>query len=94
MPPPMNKNSYKDIVKSLKSAAETVANNSMAKAAKETKPFYEEGEDNITAIAVSSDGTWRRRDFKSSSGIVTAMSLVTGKVLLKRSCLKNAEPAW
>ena len=80
MPPPMNKNSYKDIVKSLECAAESVAQRSMDKAATETKEFYESEDDGIYDVAVSGDGTWRKRGFKSSTGIVTAISLVTWKV--------------
>ena len=90
MPPPMKKNSYKDIVKLLEHAAESVAQRSIDKAATETKEFYESEDDGIYDVAVSGDGTWRKRGFNSSTGIVTAISLVTGNVLdteiMSREC--------
>ena len=43
--------------------------------------FYKAGEDGITDIAVSGDGTVRKRGFKSSCGVVSVISLITGKVL-------------
>eukprot|EP00112_Aurelia_sp_Birch-Aquarium-sp1_P015936 Seg357.6 transcript_id=Seg357.6/GoldUCD/mRNA.D3Y31 product="hypothetical protein" protein_id=Seg357.6/GoldUCD/D3Y31 len=97
MPPPMNKNSYRDIVKSLECAAECVAERSMKNAATETKEFYDSEDDGVYDVAVSGDGTWRKRGFKSSTGIVTAISLVTGKILDTeimsrecRTCLLNS----
>ena len=81
MPAPMNANAYTDGVKHLKEAAKYVAERSMHRAASETKLSYEVADDGIYDIGVSGDGTWRKRGFSSSSGIVTAMSVVTGKVL-------------
>eukprot|EP00112_Aurelia_sp_Birch-Aquarium-sp1_P014509 Seg314.3 transcript_id=Seg314.3/GoldUCD/mRNA.D3Y31 product="hypothetical protein" protein_id=Seg314.3/GoldUCD/D3Y31 len=81
MPPSMNANAYTDSVKHLKEAAKDVAERSMHTAASETKRSYEVADDGIYDIGVSGDGTWRKRGFTSSSGIVTAMSIVTGKVL-------------
>ncbi len=96
MPPPMNKNAYLDTEGSLKEAAKTIAEGSMAKAALQTKEIYEAGDDGITNVAMSEDGTWRRRGFKSSFGVVTAISVTTGKILDSeimskewRTCLLN-----
>ena len=53
----------------------------MAVGAAETKPFYEAAEDEIFDVVVSADGTWRKRGFKSSVGVVTVISLLSGKIL-------------
>ena len=50
----------------------------MSKAADELKAIYEPERDGVYNIAVSGDGTWRRRGFSSSYGVVTALSTVTG----------------
>ena len=81
MLPPMNENSYRDHVKALRNAAESVAKSSMSKGAGEVKEFYEPAEDGLYDIAVSGDGTWRKRGFSSSYGVVTALSTITGKAL-------------
>ena len=47
----------------------------------EVKAFYEPEQDGIFDIGVSGDGTWRKRGYSSSYGIVTALSTITGKVL-------------
>ena len=80
-PPPMHKNAYKDTLSSVCKAAKKVAENSMAQAAEETKTFYEVSDDSIHNVAISCDGSWRRRGYASAFGIVSAMSIVTGKVL-------------
>ena len=81
MLPPMNENSYRDHVATIRNSAETVAKESMQNAAEEAKEFYEPGEDGVFDIGVSGDGTWRRRGYSSAYGVVTAISTVTGKVL-------------
>ena len=81
MPPPVNKNAYRDIVDKLKEASETVAQQSMDVGAAETKQFYEAEEDEIFDVALSGDGTLRKRGFKSSVGILTVISLLSGKIL-------------
>lgn len=43
--------------------------------------FYDPNEESLYDIAVSGDGTWRKRGFSSSYGVVTAMSTITGKAL-------------
>ena len=81
MPSPMNENSYRDHVAAVKNAAETVCKKSMGNAVEEVKSFYEPEQDGIFDIGVSGDGTWRKRGYSSSYGIVTALSTITGKVL-------------
>ena len=53
----------------------------MSKASQQTKKFYEAEEDEKYDIGISADGTWRRRGYSSSYGVVSGMSLVTAKVL-------------
>ena len=81
MLPPMNENSYRDHVKVVRTAAESVALASMSKAATEVKEFYKEKKDGLYNIGVSGDGTWRKRGYSSSYGVVTVISTVTGKAL-------------
>lgn len=71
MPPPMNENSYRDHVAVVRSATQAVCKQSMANAAQEVKTFYEPQEDGKFDIAVSGDGTWRKRGYSSSYGVVT-----------------------
>lgn len=81
MLPPMNENAYRDHVQAVHDAAERVAKESMSQAANRVKEFYEPDEEGIYNIAVSGDGTWRKRGFSSSYGVVTVLSTVTGKAL-------------
>ena len=81
MPSPMNENAYRDHVASMNAAAEVVCKESMNKASEETKQFYEVEEDGNFHIGISADGTWRRRGFSSSYGVMAGISLVTGKIL-------------
>ena len=81
MLPPMNENSYRDHVQAVRDAAESVATASMSRAANEVKEFYEPDEEGIYDIGVSGDGTWRKRGFSSSYGVVTVLSTITGKAL-------------
>ena len=46
-----------------------------------SKSFMNPTKKNLYDIAVSGDGTWRKRGFSSSYGVVTAMSTITGKAL-------------
>ena len=81
MPAPMTKKAYATTVKTLKDAAERVAQKSMSNSVPETTDYYEVADDGIFDIAVSGDGTWRKRGYKSAYGIVAVMSTMTGKVL-------------
>ena len=42
--------------------------------------FFYEPEDGILKIGVSGDGTWQRRGYFSAYGVITVLSIVTGKV--------------
>ena len=70
---PMNENSFQDHVKAVTRAAQTVSDESKSKAGDEIKQFYEPESDGVYNITVSGDGTWRRRGFSSSFGVVTAL---------------------
>ena len=78
---PMNANAYSEHVKAIHGAAEVVAKDSMKSAAEGAKHFYEPEEDGVYDVGISADGTWRRGGFSSSYGIVSSISLITGKVL-------------
>ena len=43
--------------------------------------IYEPAQDGIFDIGVSGDGTWSKRGYSSSYGVVTALSTITGKAL-------------
>ena len=96
MPPPMNENAYRDHVSAINTAAELVCKKSMINASQPTKQFYEAEEDGKYDIGISADGTWRRRGYTSSYGVVSGISLVTGKVLdvevMSKECRKCV--AW
>lgn len=71
--------------KFIKVASKTVAEKSMADAAATLR-----GDNEIADVGVSLDGTWQRKGFSSTLGVVTAISVKTGKVLdvsiLSKSC--------
>ena len=73
LPPPSTK--FDNIGKSLLNTITEVAEKSMVNAANESK---ENGNSNI---AVSLDGSWQKRGHKSLNGVVTAISMDTGKVI-------------
>ena len=81
MPPQMNENAYRDHVAAINVAAELVCKESMNNASQPTKQFYEVEEDGKYEIGISADGTWQRREYSSSYGVVSGILLVTGKVL-------------
>ena len=78
---PMHENSYSDHVKAICNAAKTVAKRSMENAVEELKEFYEPEEDGFYNVGISADGTWWKRGFSSLFGVVTALSLLTGKAV-------------
>ena len=53
----------------------------VSKAANKVKEFYEPDEERIYNIVVSGGGTWGKRGFSSSFGVITVLSTVTGKAL-------------
>ena len=85
MPEPMTQNNFDKLLKTIGNCTKVVAERSMVEAAKEIK-----GEVDVIDTAVSVDGTWQRRGFTSLNGIVTAISVDTGKILdceiMSRNC--------
>ena len=81
MPFPLQKKSHQAHVQAIRDAAKSAAVKSMSKAVAETKEFYDQSDNGICKIGVSGDGTWRRRGYKSLYGVVSVISIATGKVL-------------
>ena len=85
MPEPMTSDNYDNISNILKDSATVVAENSMSVAATELR-----GSNETADVGVSVDATWQRKGFTSMNGVVTAISVDSGKVLdvsiLSKSC--------
>ena len=75
--PPISQSSYDTLFGKYSEATKAVAEESMKQAADEV---IEEQDGNHDTM-VSVDGTWQRRGHSSHNGIVSAVSVVTGKVL-------------
>jgi len=72
--------SYDEIINHISVAAETVSSFSMKKAVSEEKEISSlKGESR--GITVSSDGSWRKREFSSLYGIISLIAWYTGKVI-------------
>ena len=86
MQEPMTENNFDKLSNTIKTATKEIADMSMRNAAKE---IQDETKD-ITDVAVSVDGSWQKRGFSSLNGVVTAISIKSGKVLdteiLNRNC--------
>lgn len=90
-PPPISETSYQSVMHTIGLASKKVAEESMEKAAREVKEKVGiSNEEGITDCGVSVDGTWQRRGHSSHHGVVTAISIETGKCLdaeiLTNSC--------
>ena len=72
--PPMQAVAYNNTQKEVAESYRTVANSSMLKAADELKQTSSD-------IAVSCDGSWQKRGFSSLNGLVTVISVDSGKCL-------------
>ena len=90
LPKPMTFNNYNKIVLNLTIAAKSVAENTIIDAAQELKDLKSnhlvlnsipDHLPDVTDVAVSCDGTWQRRGYSSNNGIVSVISMETGKVL-------------
>ena len=68
-------------MKEIARVSQQVAEAEMQKAVKEVCDINKATEDDIADVAVSCDGTWARRGFQSLYGIVSAISVQTGKVV-------------
>jgi len=75
MPEPMTRNNYDKLSKLCGNACEIVAEKSMTAAAEEIKSLVG------TEIGVSNDGSWQRRGYSSLNGVVTTISVDSGKIL-------------
>lgn len=75
MPPPLVPNSYSSTVKIISSVVCTLAEEVMQSAAIEVKRKVG------LECGVSGDGSWQRRGFSSHNGVVTVISVDTGKIL-------------
>ncbi|CAB4022548.1 Hypothetical predicted protein, partial [Paramuricea clavata] len=83
---PMNSNLYTNHVSdvtAIHGAAEVVAKASMKVQLRRQSSFMNQKKMvcMILVIGITADGTRRRRGYSSSYGVVTDMSLITGKVL-------------
>ena len=85
MLPPMTKHAYDGLSYSIKVASNQVVEKSVSDAATRLR-----GTKKISDGGVSVDGTWQKKGFSSTIGIVTAISIDSGKVLdvtiLSKSC--------
>ena len=86
MPPPSSKSSWEMHNETLSSAVSSACDIQLKTAAKNLRhelskddPTIEE--DNVIDVAVSFDGTWHHRGFKSSHGVGVVISVDTGEVL-------------
>ena len=80
MPPPMSKTTFEEISCSIHNAYVNASQESMDKAANETKTksiANDSGnvdKDGITNVSVSGDGAWQKRGFSSLNGVMTLIS--------------------
>ena len=85
MPEPMNSSSYDHTSNEINEAAKVVAERSMSDVAKDLR-----GDNESADVAVSVDGSWQKKGFTSTLGVVTAISVDSGKVLdvsiMSKSC--------
>ena len=85
MPPPMAKSSYENMSNIVKSACKTVAEKCMSDAATSLRKGKKTAD-----VGVSMDGTWQRKGFTSTLGVISALSIDSGKVLdvaiISKSC--------
>ena len=77
LPKPMTVKNFNNISKTLRDTAKVVAENSTNAAARELGQS-----ETITDIGVSADGSWQRRGFSSLNGIVAALFIDNGKVIV------------
>ena len=85
MPEPMRVNNFDKLSNSIKNSVKYVAEKSMSAAAAELR-----GANETADVGVSLDGTWQRKGFTSLNGVITAISIDSGKALdvaiLSKSC--------
>ena len=84
MPKPMTTHTYNNIVDKMVIAATDVAKESMSDTVTELKGIHSipsSASVQTIDVGVSVNGTWQRRGFSSNNGVVTAISIDTGKVV-------------
>lgn len=91
-PGPMTANNYSKMFSKIHSASKEVAKDSMNAAADELRRMHPTSDNHnannnsngnltVTDCAISVDGTWQRRGHVSHHGVVTAISIDTGKCI-------------
>lgn len=80
MPKPMTQNNYDKIIVKLKNIVKSVAEETMSDAVEEIKEITPVVDDYYDT-SISCDGSWQRRGYSSLNGVVTVISMDTGKVL-------------
>ena len=83
--PPMNSKSLGEMNKCIADSYYFVAKESMQNAAKDLRSDTED----ICDVAVSCDGSWQKRGFASLNGLVSVISVETGKALDYRVITKK-----
>ena len=82
MPPPMNKTAYNDSAKQVHIAYTKQARSSIQIAATEIRMLHlheDFRDDAVADIDISADGSWQRRGYASVNGLVTIISMDSGK---------------
>ena len=81
MPKPMTARNYDKIVDKLTVAVKEVAEGTMRDACNELRELQNSPFDEKMDVAVSCDGTWQRRGYSSNNGVVSVISVKSGKIL-------------
>ncbi|KAE8741785.1 hypothetical protein FOCC_FOCC012693 [Frankliniella occidentalis] len=83
LPPPVDKNWYLTVSRSLLSVIQNVAERCMMKAAEEEKSetVWKKVFQNPQYVSISNDGSWMKRGFTSLFGIVAVIGQLSGKVI-------------
>ena len=88
LPKPMTPNNYDKIVNRLITVTKDAADKTMQDACNELRG--DSTTNSTTDTAVSCDGSWQRRGYSSLNGVVTVISMSTGKILdieaMSRAC--------
>ena len=82
MPKPMTANNYDKIVSQVTECVKSVAEQTIVDAAEEIRNGQNpDSSETVIDTAISCDGSWQRRSYSSLNGVVTAISMQTGKIL-------------
>ena len=79
LPKPVTKNNYDKIIKRIHKATKDIAEKTMKEACHKIRG--DAGPEEIINTPVSGDGTWQRRGHSSLNGVMTVISIDTGKIL-------------